>query len=84
MDNLKNEILDKLNENESEYINNLIDKMDNINQYRRTYYQNNKIKIKNYQKIKKLLEGRETQQQKLPSSRVDALKQPRNKEGQER
>lgn len=50
MDNLKNQIFEKLNEDENEYIINLIDKLDNINQYRRTYYQNNKTKIKNYQK----------------------------------
>jgi hypothetical protein len=50
MDNLKNQIFEKLNEDENEYIINLIDKLDNINQYRRTYYQNNKEKIKNYQK----------------------------------
>ena len=50
MDNLKNQIFEKLNEDENEYIINLIDKLDNINQYRKNYYQKNKDKIKNYQK----------------------------------
>jgi hypothetical protein len=47
---IQNEILPKLNEKEAEYFGQLLMKVENINNYRKTYYQNNKDKIKLYQK----------------------------------
>ena len=45
-----NELIKKLTEDEIMYIDALQDKIKNINNYRKNYYQINKDKIKNYQK----------------------------------
>jgi len=44
------ELLNKLTEDEIIYIDTLRDRVTNINEYRKSYYQNNKDKIKLYQK----------------------------------
>ena len=45
-----NELLKKLTDDEIIYIHSLQDKIKNINDYRKNYYETNKDKIKSYQK----------------------------------